>query len=79
MKNAKKIVEDLQKDVINIVGNKVVHIKQLAQLATERKLTENEFESIRTQVDLCCKLVTERFLNELIHLEQSDKSKKELK
>lgn len=64
----RKQIEQLMDDVLNIAGNKIANIKVLAEIATVRKLTDHEFESMKNQVDLCKPLIKERFLKNLMQL-----------
>jgi hypothetical protein len=65
-KDVKRKIELLMDDVLSIIGNQTANFKTLAETATQRLLTEHEFESMRTQVDLCKSLVKARFLSDLI-------------
>lgn len=65
-KSVKKQTELLMDDVLSIIGNQMANFKTLAETATQRVLTEHEFESMRTRVDLCKSLVKARFLSDLI-------------
>ena len=58
--------------VLEIVGNKIANLKLLAEAATKRKLTHDEYESMKNQVDLCKPLIKERFRQALIKFHEEN-------